>query len=323
MIGSKAAGDRIIPSAGFMTVFGRPSGRKSPSVRALGPVGVKRSWSPIPLLPYSQQAIRSGWAAMFLTVFCVHRPELGTATPPTRRTRPAFGEGTPSSFSIRAIRAAGVVSIRSRMRWTTPHLGLGRRQPDHVVAAHLDDLALLQLALASAVGADEPAAEPVDRLAADGEAPLGQLDLGVDELLGQVAAELARRIVVDDAGQEVGQADALASGEGREDLVHQDQRQAGRPELELDRQGIERIVRAGDPVPPHPVRPRYRPNEIHARQTGAQGQGEDTDGQGSRGGPGRHPLKRLRGLAGNPPPSQYLVKAEESDHEGRPREPRP
>ena len=35
-----------------------------------------------------------------------------------------------------------------------------------------------------------------------------------------------------------------------EDLVHEDQCQAGRPELELDHQGIERIVRAGDPVPP-------------------------------------------------------------------------
>ncbi len=80
---------------------------------------------------------------------------------------------------------------------------------------------------------------------------------------------------------------------------------------------------AAPELPPHPVRPQYRPNGYTpvsrvymarartpmARETGA----------GTGGTPSRGSAASRRKL----PPNQYLVKAEENDHDGRPREPRP
>ena len=56
--------------------------------------------------------------AKFVTVLAVHSPELGTLTPRTVLGRPAFGDGTPSSFSRRATRVAGVVRRSRRIRAT-------------------------------------------------------------------------------------------------------------------------------------------------------------------------------------------------------------
>jgi hypothetical protein len=73
---------------------------------------------------------------IFRNEVCVQRPLTFLSIPRTLRTRSALGEGTPSEFNLLAIRDAGVVSISSRMRWTTSKFVLRRRQPDDVVARH-------------------------------------------------------------------------------------------------------------------------------------------------------------------------------------------
>src|SRR5262249_34144995 len=82
----------------------------------------------------------------------------------------------------------------------------------------------------------------------DREAHVGQADLGVDDLLRQFAAVIARILVVQHADDQVANVALAAALERATELVHEDQGDSvlAQPVLQLD--GIGPIIRSGQSV---------------------------------------------------------------------------
>ena len=105
----------------------------------------------------------------------------------------------------------------------------------------LDVFALGQRAYRCAVGLHQPAAKTVRRSAAGGKAGLGQIELGIEDLLRQIATLLAGAIVVNHGDDGFAQV-PLTAGQRRQDLVHENQRHARLTQAGLHLHGVERII---------------------------------------------------------------------------------
>jgi hypothetical protein len=117
-----------------------------------------------------------------------------------------------------------------------------------VVTRHPHALAVGQWPHPRAVLLRQPAAEPVRRPAPYREAHPGQPNLGVDHLLGQVTAVLARLLVIHERGDQFADVASLARLDRRHDAVGEHQGDAIVAEEALQLQRIHRVVGARQSV---------------------------------------------------------------------------